>query len=41
MNCGKLPFPQSNFPESTMIPPIEVPWPPMNFVVECMTMSAP
>jgi len=24
-----------------MIPPIEVPWPPMNLVAECSTMSAP
>ncbi len=22
-------------------PPIAVPWPPMNFVAECTTMSAP
>ena len=24
-----------------MAPPIDVPWPPMNFVSECTTMSAP
>ena len=24
-----------------MTPPIDVPWPPMNFVAECVTMSAP
>jgi len=29
------------FRESTMIPPMEVPCPPMNFVVEWMTTSAP
>ena len=34
-------FFQSNFPESTMIPPSVVPCPPMNFVAECTTMSAP
>jgi hypothetical protein len=28
-------------PLSTTTPPIEVPWPPMNFVAECTTMSAP
>ena len=31
---GKLPLVQSNFPESTISPPIEVPWPPMNLVAE-------
>ena len=25
---------QSKFPESTTMPPIEVPWPPMYFVAE-------
>ena len=24
-----------------MTPPIDVPWPPMNLVAECTTMSAP
>ncbi len=28
-------------PPSTMMPPIDVPWPPMNLVAECTTMSAP
>ena len=32
---------QSNFPPSTITPPIVVPCPPMNFVAECTTMSAP
>ena len=32
---------QSNLPESTTTPPMEVPWPPMNFVAEWTTMSAP
>ena len=32
---------QSNLPESTTTPPIEVPCPPMNLVAECTTMSAP
>ncbi len=32
---------QSNVPPSTIAPPIVVPWPPMNFVAECTTMSAP
>lgn len=34
-------MPQSNFPDSTTIPPSVVPWPPRNFVAECSTMSAP
>jgi hypothetical protein len=39
---GNLPLAlKSNEPPSTMTPPIEVPWPPRNFVVECTTMSAP
>ena len=42
VSCGNFPEAfQSNFPESTMTPPSEVPWPPMNFVAECTTMSAP
>ena len=28
-------------PPSTMTPPSVEPWPPMNFVAECITMSAP
>ncbi len=39
--CGKLPLVQSNLPESTMMPPMAVPWPPIHLVVECTTMSAP
>ena len=39
---GNLPLAvQSNLPPSTMTPPMEVPWPPMNLVAECTTMSAP
>ena len=41
VNIGWRPAPQSNVPPSTITPPIEVPWPPMNFVAECTTMSAP
>ena len=32
---------QSKLPPSTMMPPIEVPCPPMYLVVECTTMAAP
>ena len=32
---------QLNVPPSTMTPPIELPWPPMNLVSEWTTMSAP
>ena len=32
---------QSNLPPSTIRPPIDVPWPPMNLVAECTTTSAP
>ena len=32
---------QSNLPLSIITPPIVVPWPPMNFVAECTTISAP
>ena len=32
---------QSNVPQSTMAPPIELPCPPRNLVSECTTMSAP
>ena len=32
---------QSNVPPSTTTPPIAVPWPPIHFVAEWMTMSAP
>jgi len=34
-------FDQSNLPLSTIIPPIEVPWPPINLVSECITIAAP
>ena len=30
-----------NLPPSTITPPMATPWPPIHFVVECMTMSAP
>ncbi|MNP54208.1 hypothetical protein D3C76_1487450 [compost metagenome] len=32
---------QGNLPESTTMPPMLVPWPPMYLVSECTTMSAP
>lgn len=32
---------KSNFPLSTITPPIVVPWPPMNLVAEWTTISAP
>ena len=32
---------QSKVPESTMAPPIALPWPDRNLVVECTTISAP
>ena len=32
---------QSNLPESTIMPPSVVPCPPINFVAECITISAP
>ena len=32
---------QSNLPLSTRTPPRVTPWPPMNLVAECITMSAP
>ena len=32
---------QSKVPQSTRMPPSELPCPPMNFVSECSTMSAP
>ena len=32
---------QSNLPPSTTTPPMEVPCPPIHFVAEWMTMSAP
>ena len=35
------PWPQSNRPDSTTMPPIDVPWPDRNFVIEWITMSAP
>jgi hypothetical protein len=38
---GNLPLPQGNLPDSTITPPIVVPWPPMYFVAEWTTMSAP
>ena len=42
MKKGNLPlFAQSNLPESTMTPPMEVPWPPIHLVADSTTMSAP
>ena len=42
MKKGNLPLaPQSNLPESTMTPPMEVPWPPIHLVADWTTMSAP
>ena len=38
---GNLPLSHGNRPLSTITPPIAVPWPQMNFVAECTTMSAP
>ena len=39
---GNLSFcAQSKLPLSTMTPPMATPWPPMNLVAECTTMSAP
>ena len=38
---SNLPLSQGKPPFSTMTPPMEVPWPPMNFVSDCTTMSAP
>ena len=32
---------QSNFPPSTITPPMAVPWPPINLVAEWTTISAP
>ena len=39
--AGNLPLSQGKRPDSTMIPPIEVPCPPMYLVAECTTRSAP
>ncbi|MNI80234.1 hypothetical protein D3C73_1367490 [compost metagenome] len=42
MKSGNLPLAaQSKFPPSTIIPPRVVPCPPINFVAECTTTSAP
>mgnify|MGYP006057213055 CR=1 FL=1 len=38
--CLFLSLIQSKFPPSTIIPPIEVPWPPMYLVNECITIAA-
>jgi hypothetical protein len=38
---GKRPLPQSKLPPSTITPPIDVPWPPMNLVREWITTLAP
>ncbi len=39
--AGNFPLSHGNVPASTTTPPMVVPCPPMNFVVEWMTMSAP
>ena len=41
VNSLNLPLLQSNLPPSIIIPPIEVPFPVMYFVVEWITISAP
>ena len=42
MKKGNLPeAAQSNLPESTMTPPIEVPCPPIHLVADSTTTSAP
>ncbi len=41
MKPGKRPFPQLKVPASATTPAMVVPCPPMNFVAEWMTMSAP
>ena len=41
VKTGNLPLVQSKFPPSTMMPPMEVPWPPIHLVAEATTMSAP
>ena len=38
---GSGPRSQAYVPPSTITPPIDVPWPPMNFVAEWITMCAP
>ena len=38
---GNLPLFQGKRPASMIAPPIVVPWPQMNLVAECTTMSAP
>lgn len=32
---------QSKWPPSITMPPMDVPWPPIHLVQECVTMSAP
>ncbi len=39
--AGRVLLSTGNRPQSTMMPPSVVPWPPMNFVNEWITMSAP
>jgi hypothetical protein len=41
VKLAKRPLVQSKLPPSTIMPPIEVPWPPMNLVVLWVTMLAP
>ncbi len=35
MKEGNRPLDQSKLPESTMTPPMEVPWPPIHLVADC------
>ena len=41
MRTGNLPLSKGKRPDSTSTPPSTTPWPPMNFVAEWVTMSAP
>ena len=41
MRPGNRPASQWYVPPSTITPPIDVPWPPMNLVAEWITMCAP
>ena len=40
-NWGNFPLPQLKLPPSTMIPPMEVPCPPIHLVADAVTMFAP
>mmetsp|Transcript_6451 Transcript_6451/g.24326 ORF Transcript_6451/g.24326 Transcript_6451/m.24326 type:complete len:210 (+) Transcript_6451:452-1081(+) len=41
VNTGCLPFAQFMVPPSTITPPTVVPWPPIHFVADSTTISAP